>query len=89
MLDGVFAELSQRFENKKYGIEISIGAEEFLSSLCFADDVLMLAATQQQARVMLHDLSEAASSAGLTIHPEKTQIMTSRSTDLDKIRIGK
>ena len=62
-----------------YGLEMSIGTECHLTSLCFADDVVLLTANAHQLREMMGDLKRAAAARGLKIHSGKTKILTNAS----------
>ena len=54
---------------------MSLGAESFLTSLCFADDVILVAASAPQLQQMIADLRRAAATRGLKIHSGKTKIL--------------
>ena len=55
---------------------MSTGREQYLRSLCFADDVLLTATSSKQISVMLEGLRSAAAASGITIHPEKKKMLT-------------
>ena len=58
VLEDVFRDVRSSWVERKFGIQMLIGVSIFLQSLCFADDVLLIAANRHQARVMLEDLKE-------------------------------
>ena len=49
--------------------------DDRLCNLRFADDLLLIASTKRELKIMIADLVESAKRAGLEIHPEKTQIL--------------
>ena len=55
---------------------MSIGDRSYLSNLCFADDVVLIAISAKQVQAMLQDLQEAATKRGLKIHSGKTKVLT-------------
>ena len=54
---------------------MSLGAECYLTSMCFADDVVLLAAKAKHIREMIADLRAAAAERGLKIHSGKTKVL--------------
>lgn len=54
---------------------INIDGEK-LNHLCFADDIVLIADSMQEAQHMLQTLHEAAGKVGLKINLSKTQFMT-------------
>ena len=79
VVEDIFRDVRQKWEDKKFGIYMSTGRKQYLRSLCFADDVLLTATSSKQISVMLEDLRSAAAARGLTIHPEKTKVLTNAS----------
>ena len=63
-------------KRKRYGLEVSIGTEEFLTIICFADDVLMIAKNIKEMRNMIDDIIKAARQRGLEVHDGKTKVLT-------------
>ena len=55
---------------------MSLGAECHLTSLCFADDVVLIAASAHQLREIIADLRTAAAARGLKIHSGKAKELT-------------
>jgi hypothetical protein len=50
-----------------------------LTNLRFADDVLLIAPSLKHVTAMLEDISSAACSRGLELHPDKTKILSNQS----------
>jgi hypothetical protein len=73
VLEAVFRDVRGKWKEHKYGIKMSIGLENRLTSLCFADDVLLLATSMKELKVMMQDLIEAAARRGLAAHDEKSR----------------
>ena len=63
-------------ENKKFGIQIGGNGADRLCYLRSADDLLLLATSKRQVCRMLDDFCQAATEVGLTVHPDKTKILT-------------
>ena len=61
---------------EKVGLEMCLGAKSYLSHLCFADDVALIATSAKQLQMMIHDLKEATAKRGLKIHSGKTKVLT-------------
>ena len=76
VLEDIFREVRDKWQARKFGIEMSEGPERHLSSLCFADDVLLLAANITDLKEMMNDLMQAAAKRGLEAHDEKTSVLT-------------
>ena len=76
VLEDIFREVCDTWQARKFGIQVSEGSECYLSSLCFADDVLLLAANTTDLNEMMHDLVQAAAKRGLEAHDEKTSVLT-------------
>ena len=55
---------------------MSIGATAYLSNLCFADDVVLIASTSNQLKKLMEDLRRAALARGLKVHSGKTKVLT-------------
>ena len=55
---------------------MSLDTKTYLSNLCFADDVVLVAADANQLCMMVQDLKEAAAIRGLKIHSGKTKVLT-------------
>ena len=75
VLEDVFRDLRPKWLRKKYGLEMSLGAECYLTSMCFADDIVLLAAKAKHIREMIADLRAAAAERGLKIHSGKTTVL--------------
>ena len=76
VLEDVFRDIRPKWSAKRAGLEMSLNAKEYLSSLCFADDVVLIAANANQLSMMIQDLQEAAAKRGLKIHSGKTKVFT-------------
>ena len=76
VLEDVFRDVRSKWKTRKYGLEMSIGAEEWLTALNFADDVVLLASKDKDLKVMMRDLMEAAARRGLVAHDGKTKVLT-------------
>ena len=71
----------QRWQKKKgIGIYLSDNDHECLTNLRFADDVLLLASSNEQLRKMFYEFKKPTEKVGLRIHPEKTKILSNQST---------
>ena len=75
----MFRDLRPKWNQKKVGLEISLGVRSYLSNLCFADDVVLIAANASQLQMMIQDLQKSAAKRGLKIHPGKTKVLTNAS----------
>ena len=51
-----------------------------LTNLRFADDVMLFATSKEQLRNMMYEFKKATEKVGLTIHPDKTKILSNQST---------
>jgi hypothetical protein len=67
--------LKEKWFKRRFGIRLGRGSENCLTSLRFADDVLLLGASLKQVKEMLSDLVDAAAEIGLEIHKGKTKII--------------
>ena len=76
ILEHIFRETKQKWQQKKYGIQTGVSDASRLNNLRFADDVLLIGKTQQQVAKMLDDLQTTARRFGLSLHPDKTKILT-------------
>ena len=70
-------------ENKK-GIRLSDNAEDCLTNLRFADDVLLFSTSLKKLRDMLCDFKTSTEEVGLGIHPDKTKILSNQDKVKDK-----
>jgi hypothetical protein len=61
---------------KKFGIAFGSHEEDYLCSLQFADDVVLLATSKRTLRTMISDLKHAAMQVGLELHMGKTKVLT-------------
>ena len=68
-------------ENKK-GIRLSDKADDCLTNLRFADDVLLFSTSLKKLRDMLCDFKTSTEEVGLGIHPDKTKILSNQ----DKVK---
>ena len=76
VLEDAFREVRTKWKRKRYGLEMSVGSTSFLTSLCFADDVVLIATSSKHLKEMLGDLKRAALARGLKVHSGKTKVLT-------------
>ena len=65
---------------KGMGIYLSDQDRDCLTNLRFADDVMLFATSKGQVQNMMWEFKEATKKVGLTIHPNKTKILSSESS---------
>ena len=71
----------QRWQRKKgMGIYLSDQERDCLTNLRFADDVMLFATSKGQIQNMMCEFKEATEKVGLTIHPDKTKILSNESS---------
>ena len=71
----------QRWQRKKgMGIYLSDQERDCLTNLRFADDVMLFATSKGQIQNMMCEFKEATEKVGLTIHPNKTKILSNESS---------
>ena len=71
----------QRWQKKKgMGTHLSDNDHDYLTNLRFADDVLLFASSKEQPQKMLCDFKKSIEKVGRRIHPEKTKILSNRSS---------
>ena len=71
----------QRWQKRKgMGIYLSDQDRDCLTNLRFADDVMLFATSKRQIQAMMCEFKEATKKVGLTIHPNKTKILSSESS---------
>ena len=61
------------------GIYLTDNDHDYLTNLRFADDVLLLASSEEQMRKMLCEFKKSTEKVGLRIHPDKTKILSNQS----------
>ena len=54
---------------------VNMGGEN-LTNLRFADDVILIAHTRGQLTNMMQDFFRASAAVGLSVHPDKTKVLT-------------
>ena len=75
------ASVIQRWQKKKgMGMYLSDHDRDCLTNLRFADDVLVLAISEEKLQKMLCDFKKSTEKVGLRIHPEKTKILRNQSS---------
>ena len=77
-------DLPRRQKKKGMGICVGDGDHDCLMNLRFADDVLLFASTKEQLQNMLCDFKHGTEKVGLKIHPGKTKILSSQSSNSRK-----
>ena len=65
----------KRWQEKRKGIKLSDAAEDCLTNLRFADDVLLFSTSLDKLRDMLCEFKISTEAVGLGIHPDKTKIL--------------
>ena len=60
------------------GIKLSDAAEDCLTNLRFADDVLLFSTSLDKLRDMLCEFEISTEAVGLGIHPDKTKILSNQ-----------
>ena len=70
----------QRWQKKGMGIYLSDQERDCLTNLRFADDVMLFATSKGQIQNMMCEFKEATEKVGLTIHPDKTKILSNESS---------
>ena len=68
----------KRWQEKRKGIRLSDKAEDCLTNLRFADDVLLFSTSLEKLRKMLCEFKASTEAVGLGIHPDKTKILTNQ-----------
>ena len=76
VLEDVFRSVRAKWADRKYGVEMSLGAECRLTNVCFADDVALFATSLKNMKAMMADLVTSAGEKGLVAHAGKTIILT-------------
>ena len=71
-------------KEKGTGICLGDGDHDCLTNLRFADDVFLFASTKEQLQNMLCDSKHSTEKVGLKIHPGKTKILSSQSSNSRK-----
>ena len=64
---------------KGMGMYLSDNDHDCLKNLRFADDVMLFATSKEQIRKMLCEFKQSTEKVGLSIHPEKTKILSNQS----------
>ena len=67
-------------KKKGMGIYLSDQERDCLTNLRFADDVMLFATSKGQIQKMMCEFKEATEKVGLTIHPNKTKILSNESS---------
>jgi hypothetical protein len=75
VLESVIKPIHEKWRLNNFGVKIGRGRDDRLCNLRFADDLLLIASTERQLKIMIKDLVESAARVGLEIHPEKTKIL--------------
>ena len=71
LLEDIMRDVRPEWRKKGWGLQLGHTSSSLLTSLCFADDVLMVAPSLSQLVKMLEQFSTAAKLKGLELHPEK------------------
>ena len=75
VLEEIMKPVKQKWSRKGWGVQVGWMTDEKLTNLRFADDVLLIARTLPQLKMMLQDIIDAANAVGLQLHPDKTKIL--------------
>ena len=78
VLEGVFRKIQESWRKRGFGIQVADGLQGRLCNLRFADDLLIVASSLRQLKIMVSELFEEASKVGLEIHYGKTKILNNR-----------
>jgi hypothetical protein len=76
LLEHIFRQIKPGWQRKKFGIKLGFAQETSITNLRFADDVLLYAPNLRQLTCLLRDLKNKASCCGLSLRPDKTNILT-------------
>ena len=71
-----------RWQERRKGIKRSDAADDCLTNLRFADDVLLFSTSLNNLRDMLCEFKISTEAVGLGIHPDKTKILSNQ----DKVK---
>ena len=75
----------ERWQKKKgMGIYLSDNDHDCLTNLRFVDDVMLFATSKEQIRNMMCEFKDATEKVGLRIHPDKTKILSTISSNTKK-----
>jgi len=77
VLEKAFTRAKEHWKSQGWGISVASDMEERLTNLRFADDVLLIAESEQQLQAMIADLIDETGKVGLEIHIGKTKVLTS------------
>ena len=84
VLEDAFREVRTKWKTKRCGLEMNLGTDCHCTSLCFADDVLLLASSCKEISEIMKDIIDAARLIGLEAHDGKTKVLTN--ADVTKAR---
>ena len=73
-----------RWQEKRKGINLSDAAEDCLTNLRFAVDVLLFSTSLSKLRDMLCEFKTSTEAVGLGIHPDKTKILSNQEINKKK-----
>ena len=76
VLEGVLRKLKVEWSAKGYGVRVQPETAARLTNLRFADDILSIASSKDEAQDMLASLARASSEVGLQIHLGKTKLLS-------------
>ena len=68
----------KRWQENRKGIKLSDAAEDCLTNLRFADDVLLFSTSLEKLREMLCEFKTSTEAVGLGIHLDKTKILSNQ-----------
>ena len=77
-----------RWQERRKGIKQSDAAEDCLTNLRFADDVLLFSTSENKLREMLCEFKISTEAVGLGIHPHKTKILGHQDKKTNEIEVN-
>ena len=75
VIEGIMRVVKRKWQCKRWGVQLSSLPGSEVTSLRFADDILVVGRTLPQIRSMIADVAREASKVGLELHPDKTKIV--------------
>ena len=79
VLEQAFQEIQGKWRRKGWGVRLTDGQNGFLCNLRFADDVLLIAETEEELQDMRVDVVNESAVVGLELHMGKTKVLRNTS----------
>ena len=73
--ESIIRKLKQKWQNKKWGVQLANEKESLLNNLRFADDIAIIATSASHIEQMLNDMNVETNKVGLELHPDKTKVL--------------